>query len=123
MACHEQTNGHGSCIRTGFPSGSTTRPASGSGYRPVHPNTSRLANVVRLRVPTKACSDCQRPKAGYRCRNAVSSVAVMLLEMDSTTLPHQRSPHLMCDARCPFRGQLMRLSYDEIIELVAVEGG
>jgi hypothetical protein len=45
----------------------------------------------------------------------------MLLEVDSTTLPHPRTPHLMCDARCPFCGQLMRLvSYFEIIELVPV---
>jgi hypothetical protein len=33
----------------------------------------------------------------------------MLLEVDSSTLPHPRTPHLMCDARCPFCGHLMRL--------------
>jgi hypothetical protein len=44
--------------------------------------------------------------------------SVMLLEVDSTTLPH-----LMCDARCPFCGKLMKLvSYFDVVELVAVEG-
>jgi hypothetical protein len=71
---------------------------------------------VRLRIPSKDCSDCQRPKAGYRCRNAACSVSVMLLEVDSTTLPHPRTPHLMCDARCPFCGQLM-------VELVPESSG
>jgi hypothetical protein len=92
-------------------------------YRTLQPGEPRPANVVRLRVPTKDCTDCHRPKAGYRCRNVACSVAVMLLEVDSTTLPHPRTPHLMCDARCPFCGQLMRLvSYYDVVELVAVEG-
>jgi hypothetical protein len=43
--------------------------------------------------------------------------------LDSTTPPHPRTPHLMCDARCPFCGTLMRLvSYYDVVELVAVEG-
>jgi hypothetical protein len=46
----------------------------------------------------------------------------MLLEVDSTTRPYPRTPHLMCDARCPFCGTLMKLvSYFEVVELVAVE--
>jgi hypothetical protein len=92
--------------------------------RTLQPGEPPPANVVRLRVPTKDCADCMRPKAGYRCRNAACSVSVMLLEVDSTTLPHPRTPHLMCDARCPFCGQLMRLvSYFEIVELAPGEEG
>jgi hypothetical protein len=46
----------------------------------------------------------------------------MLLEVDSTTLPHPRTPHLMCDARCPFWQLMKMVSYYEVVELVAVEG-
>jgi hypothetical protein len=39
-----------------------------------------------------------------------------------TITAHPRTPHLMCDARCPFCGKLMKLvSYFEIVELVSVE--
>jgi hypothetical protein len=43
-------------------------------YRTLQPGEPRPANVLRLRVPIKDCTDCQRPKAGYRCRNAACSV-------------------------------------------------
>jgi hypothetical protein len=80
------------------------------------------------------------PEGRISVRDAACSVAVMLLEVDSTTPPHPRTPHLMCDARLaaawarwdcflltPRSGspglQLMRLvSYLEIVELVPVEG-
>jgi hypothetical protein len=92
-------------------------------YRTLRPGEPRPANVVRLRVPIKDCTDFVHPKAGYRCRNAACSVSVMLLEVDSTTLPLPRT-HLMCEARCPFCGTLMTLaSYYEAVELVPVEDG
>jgi hypothetical protein len=43
-------------------------------YRTLQPGEPRPANVVRLRIPIKECTDCQRPKAGYRCPNAACSV-------------------------------------------------
>jgi hypothetical protein len=48
----------------------------------------------------------------------------MLLEVDSTTLPHPRTPHLMCEARCPFCGRLTKLvSYFDLVELPRVLWG
>ena len=70
----------------------------------------------------KEWAGSRRPKAGYRCTNGKCSVSVVLLEVDSTTLRHPRTPHLMCDAHCPLCGELLRLvSYYEVVELVPVE--
>jgi hypothetical protein len=91
-------------------------------YRTLQPGESRPANVLRLRVPTKDCTNGQRPKAGYRCPNAACSVAVMLLEVDSTTLPH---PHAAPNVRCAV--PVLREAYaaGELLRrggVVAVEG-
>jgi hypothetical protein len=62
-----------------------------------------------------------RPKAGYRCPNKARSVSVVLIEVDSTTLPHPRTPHVITDARYPFCGVLLRLvSYYKVMELAPV---
>jgi hypothetical protein len=91
-------------------------------YRTLQPGKPRPANVVRLRVPIKDCTDCQRPNAGYRCRNAACSVSIMLLEVDSTTLPHPRTPHQLPAERAPRVAHQVRLvSYYDVVELVAME--
>jgi hypothetical protein len=91
-------------------------------YRVLPPGEERPADVIRVRVPVKEWHDFQRPKAGYRCRNAACSVAVVMIEVDSSTLPHPRTPHLMTDARCPFcGGPLVLGGYYEVVELAPVE--
>jgi hypothetical protein len=43
-------------------------------------------------------------------------------EVDGSTLPHPRTPHLMTDARCPFCGGPHVLGgYFEVLELAPVE--
>jgi hypothetical protein len=50
------------------------------------------------------------------------SVAVVMIEVDSSTLPHPRTPHLMTDARCPFCGEPLVLGgYYEVVELAPVD--
>jgi hypothetical protein len=91
-------------------------------YRVLQPGEPRPANVVRIRVPVEKWADFDRPKAGYRCPIKACEVSAVLIETDKTTLPLPRTPHLMCEARCPFCGKLLRLvSHYEIVELVPVE--
>jgi hypothetical protein len=48
--------------------------------------------------------------------------AIVLIEVDTTALPHPRMPPLMSDARCPFCGQrLVMWSRYAVVELVPVE--
>ena len=64
-------------------------------YRVLKPGETRPAKIVRIRVPVKKWADFDRPNAGYRCLNKACSVSVVLIEVDSTTLPHPRAaPHV-----------------------------
>jgi hypothetical protein len=91
-------------------------------YRVLQPGEPRPANVVRNRVPVKKWADFQHPKASYRRPNDACSLSVVLIEVDTITLPHPCVPHMMTDAHCPFCAELLWLvSHYEIVPLVPVE--
>jgi hypothetical protein len=91
-------------------------------YRVLGPDEPRPASTIRVRVPVEKWHDCQRPKAGYRCRNPACGVAVVLIEIDNTTLQLPRTPQMTSAARCPFCGRLLTLvRYYEVVELAPAD--